>query len=202
MESVTQTCAADGSRWMPGAACSGAEGLTCVGGRCVSRCDQAALGRSYLGCEYWSTVTANSQLAGTFQFAVVLSNPNAYAVTASITGGALPTPRAVNLAPGAVQTEILPWVQEVLQNNPTYPGCRNPQDPACNRLPSQQANPARSALRRGGAYRIRANGPIAAYQFNPLTYQNPQGNSSFTNDASLLLLEGVLTTRYTVSTMP
>jgi hypothetical protein len=197
MEQQTETCAMDGSRWMPGAGCNGAEGLTCVGGRCVSRCDQAALGRSYLGCEYWATVTANSQLAASFQFAVVLSNPNPYAVTASIAGGGLPTPRPVNLAPGAVQTEILPWVQELLQNDPTFPGCRGPGDISC-----RGGNPARSALRRGGAYRIRANGPIAAYQFNPLTYQSPQGYASFTNDASLLLPQGVLTTRYTVSTMP
>ncbi|MFO0609673.1 MAG: IgGFc-binding protein [Polyangiales bacterium] len=197
MEQQTETCAMDGSRWTPGVACSGAEGLTCVGGRCVSRCDQAALGRSYLGCEYWATVTANSQLAASFQFAVVLSNPNAYAVTASISGGALPAARAVNLAPGAVQTEILPWVQELLQNDPTFPGCRGPGDPTC-----RGGSPARSALRRNGAYRIRANGPIAAYQFNPLTYQSPQGYASFTNDASLLLPQGVLTTRYTVSTMP
>ena len=197
MESQTQTCAMDGSGWSNGPVCNAGEGLTCVGGRCVSRCDQAALGRSYLGCEYWAAVTPNSQLAGSFQFAVVLSNPNAYAVTASIQGGALPTPRAVNLAPGAVQTEILPWVQELIQNDPTFPGCRGPGDTAC-----RGTNPARSALRRGGAYRIRANGPIAAYQFSPLTYQSPQGYASFTNDASLLLPQGVLTTRYTVSTVP
>jgi hypothetical protein len=196
-EAQTQTCAMDGSGWSNGPMCNGAEGLTCVGGRCVSRCDQAALGRSYLGCEYWAAVTPNSQLSGSFQFAVVLSNPNPYAVTASISGGALPTPRAVNLAPNAVQTEILPWVQELIQNDPSFPGCRGPGDPTC-----RGTNPARSALRAGGAYRIRANGPIAAYQFSPLTYQSPQGYASFTNDASLLLPQGVLTTRYTVSTMP
>lgn len=197
MQQHTETCAMDGSRWMPGAVCSDAEGLMCVGGRCVSRCDQAALGRSYLGCEYWATVTANSQLATSFQFAVVLSNPNPYAVQASITGGGLTMARGIQLAPGAVHTEVLPWVPELLQNNPTFVGCRAPGDPTC-----RGTDPARSALRRNGAYRIRTNGPIAAYQFNPLTYQSPQGYASFTNDASLLLPQGVLTTRYTVSTLP
>ena len=197
-ENTIQTCRTDGSGWQDGAACSATDGQSCSAGRCVGRCDEAALGRSYLGCEYWATVTPNSQLGATFQFAVVLSNPNTYAVTASITGGALATPANITLAPGAIQTQILPWVQELIQYNPTFRGCTGrPGDAPC-----LGNNPARSVLRRNGAYRIRSNGPIAAYQFNPLTYQSPEGYASFTNDASLLLPQGVLTNRYTVSTYP
>ena len=36
MESQTQTCAMDGSGWSNGPVCNAGEGLTCVGGRCVS----------------------------------------------------------------------------------------------------------------------------------------------------------------------
>ncbi len=196
-EQQIQTCAADGSSWTDGPTCNAGEGQTCAGGRCAGRCDQSALGRSYLGCEYWATVTPNSQLAASFQFAVVLSNPQTYPVQVTLTGGNLTMPLSRTLAAGAIETVTLPWVQELIQFEPTYRGCRGPGDPAC-----RGTNPARSALRRNGAYRIRSNGPIAAYQFNPLTYASPEGASSFSNDASLLLPQGVLTTRYTVSTFP
>jgi hypothetical protein len=196
-EQQVESCRADGGGWNPGPTCDTAQGMACTGGRCASRCDEAALGRSYLGCDYWATVTPNSQLGTAFDFAVVLSNPQTYPVQASITGGGLTTPRQLTLAPGAIETVSLPWVQELVQRNTAFVGCRRPGDPAC-----LGANPARSALRRNGAYHVRANGPIAAYQFNPLTYQSPAGLASFTNDASLLLPQGVLTQRYTVSTYP
>ncbi len=190
-----ETCNAAGTAWIEGATCDTAQGLTCSGGRCVSRCDEGALGRSYLGCDYWATVTPNSQLGTAFDYAVVLSNPQSYPVQATITGGALTTPRTVNLAAGAIETVTLPWVQALIQRNTANPGCRPGQ--RCPAMP-----PARSALRRNGAYHVHSNGPIAAYQFNPLTFQSPEGYASFTNDASLLLPQGVLTQRYTVSTMP
>ena len=196
-EQQIETCRADGTAWVPGATCDGAQGQTCVGGRCVSRCDDAALGRSYLGCDYWPTITANSQLGSAFEFGVVLSNPQTYAVQATITGGALTASRTVNLAPGAIETVVLPWVQELIQRNTAFAGCPSPGHATC-----RGANPARSVLRRGGAYHVHTNGPIAAYQFNPLTYRSPEGYASFTNDASLLLPQGVLTQRYTVSTYP
>ncbi len=196
-EQQVETCRADGGGWTPGPMCDGASGQACVGGRCVSRCDDAALGRSYLGCDYWATVTANSQLGTAFDYAVVLSNPQTYAVEASITGGGLTAPRNLTLAPGAIETVTLPWVQELIQRDTSFAGCPSPGHPLC-----QGNNPARSALRRNGAYHVHTNGPIAAYQFNPLTYRSPQGYASFTNDASLLLPQGVLTQRYTVSTFP
>ncbi len=196
-EQQIETCRADGTAWVPGATCDTSQGQTCVGGRCVSRCDDAATGRSYLGCDYWATVTANTQLGTAFEYAVVLSNPQTYAVTATISGGGLATARTVNLAAGAIETVVLPWVQELGQRNTAFAGCPSPGHATC-----RGANPARSALRRNGAYHIHANGPIAAYQFNPLTYRSPEGFASFTNDASLLLPQGVLTTRYTVSTYP
>ncbi len=191
-----QTCRADGSGFDSGATCNANNGETCNAGRCVSRCDESAVGRSYLGCDYWPTVTSNSQLDTQFQFAVVLSNPQSYPVHASITGGALTAPREIDLMPGAIQTEVLPWVLELSQGNPAIPGCRANENCRGN-------TPGRSALRRRGAYHVHTNGPIAAYQFNPLTFSR-QSNTffSYTNDASLLLPQGVLTQRYTVSTWP
>ncbi|MEZ4406004.1 MAG: hypothetical protein R3A52_05965 [Polyangiales bacterium] len=75
-----QTCAPDGRSYSDGIACNEADGEMCVSGACVSRCSDSALGRSYLGCDYWPTVTANGALDPNFTFAVVLSNPQTYAV--------------------------------------------------------------------------------------------------------------------------
>ena len=192
-----QRCLGNGMSWSSGAPCVGA-GASCVSGFCADRCSESATGRSYLGCDYWPTMTANSQLDPNFTFGVALSNPQTYEVRVTITGGALTAPRELTLAPGAIETVTLPWVQELVAFTPTYPGCRGEGDPAC-RLPRA---PARSTLRRGGAYHVRSDGPIAAYQFNPLNFSREGGLYSFTNDASLLLPQGVMRQRYVVSTWP
>jgi hypothetical protein len=195
-EQQIESCNTEGTGWSPGPSCGG-DGMTCTSGRCVSRCDESALGRSYLGCDYWPTVTPNNQLGSAFDFAVVLSNPQTYPVNATITGGNLATPRSITLMPGAIETVSLPWVQDLIQRNVSFAGCPSPGHPAC-----QSAPPAVSALRRNGAYHVHTNGPVAAYQFNPLNFRSPEGHASFTNDASLLLPQGVLTRRYIVSTWP
>jgi len=186
-----QRCLADGSGYTEGTLCD-AEGQTCNAGACVDRCSDSALGNSYLGCDYWPTVTPNAGLNPAFQYAVVLTNPQAYPVRATITGGSLDAPRTVEMAPGAVETVILPWVVDLVQLNPSCVQIGE----AC--IPW---NAAVSTLRRGGAYHVHANGPITAYQFNPLTFSR-NGLYSYTNDASLLLPQGVLTQRYTVVTWP
>jgi hypothetical protein len=141
-------------------------------------------------------VTANTQLAPRFPFAVVLSNPQAYEVQVQLSGGALTAPVSLRLNPGAIQTVVLPWVLPLVQLNPLNMGSRI--GTIC--FPG---NNAHSTLARGGAYHVHANGPIAAYQFNPLTYGTDDGMYySYTNDASLLLPQSVLTRRYTVSTWP
>ncbi|MBL8602290.1 MAG: IgGFc-binding protein [Myxococcales bacterium] len=198
MAQQIQTCSNDGMRWINGATCAVDEGQSCTGGVCADRCSSSATGRSYLGCDYWPTITANSQLDSNFEFAVVLSNPQSYAVRATITGGALQQPRVVELTPGSVQTVPLPWVDELVAFDRRAPGCRGPGDPGCD----YGVMPARSTLRRNGAYHVHSNGPIAAYQFNPLNFSRSGGYYSFTNDASLLLPQGVLTNRYIVSTWP
>lgn len=186
-----QSCRADGSGYTDGAVCDG-EGQTCNAGACVDRCSDSALGNSYLGCDYWPTVTPNAGLNPVFEFAVVLTNPQSYPVTATVTGGSLDTPRTVMLAPGAVETVILPWVIDLVQLNPHC----IPLGQYC--IPWDTAV---SALRRGGAYHVHSNGPITAYQFNPLTFSHGSAYS-YTNDASLLLPQGVFTQRYTVLTWP
>ncbi len=187
--SQTQSCAADGSAWTNGALCDGASGRTCVAGTCEDRCQSSDA--TYLGCEYWPTITANSQLDRAFQFAVVVANPQTYPVSMNITGGILRNPMTATLMPGEVRTfNSLPPVDALLQNNHPATGCGTPLMP----VPCV----ATSALVTSGAYHIQANGPIAAYQFNPLTYRAGT-QYSFTNDASLLLPTRVLTNHYIVA---
>lgn len=198
---VPQRCADDGSRWLDQAACDASGGQRCVSGRCGDPCDVPDGAQQYLGCDYWATVTPNSQLYRGFPFAVALANPQDYAVTVRISGGALDAPREVTLAPGAAEAVELPWVPSLAQFSSTIQPC------ACER-PAMCSNPvpARSALARGGAYQIRATAPVAAYQFNPLTFEARTDAgmcvNSYTNDASLLLAQRALTRRYLVLTAP
>lgn len=74
MPDRTQRCRADGSGWDAGPVCSGS-GAYCAAGVCQDRCSASALGRSYLGCDYWPVTLPNSGLDPNFYFAVVLSNP-------------------------------------------------------------------------------------------------------------------------------
>ncbi len=180
---ATQQCSAAGM-WVDGPVCDPNEGRTCNGGLCEDRCNSGD--QTYLGCEYWPTVTANSQLEPAFRFAVTLANSQSYPVRAEISGGALSNPIVRVLMPGAVDAIALPWVTGLSQN-PGEVGGRAPV-------------PATSALIADGAYRVRANGPIAAYQFNALTYQASGRYFSYTNDASLLLPTRVLTNYYIVGT--
>lgn len=195
-----QRCADDGSRWVDQPACEGE--MRCAEGRCGDPCEVTDTVRPYLGCDYIATQTPNSQIAARFPFAVALGNPQSFPVQVQIRGGALPPEGVdVTIEPGAVSTQVLPWVQALVQFDPTNPGCAGGVVGAtCRANP-----PASSAVVRGGAYQIHATAPVAAYQFNPLNFEVGTGATrinSFTNDASLLIARRALTHRYVVVTSP
>jgi hypothetical protein len=175
---TVQRCRSDGSGYDDVATCDPALGQRCDPSAvaCVSPCDQAARENSYIGCEYWPVTTSNSQLDGSvFGFAVVVSNPQSEPATVTVSrGGATIATRT--LAPGALETIPLPWVEEL---RGTYMS-------------------ERSALVRGGSYRLTSTLPVTVYQFNPLEYQ-AGSEFSYTNDASLLLPTHVLTPNYVVT---
>ncbi len=50
-------------------------------------CGQALEARSYIGCDYWPTVTLNSVLREEFQFAVVAVNPTKSDAVITVTRG-------------------------------------------------------------------------------------------------------------------
>jgi len=168
-------CRGDGSGYTD-YECDAAQGVTCdaAGGGCVGECSPQNLGSSYIGCEYFPTVTAND-VRNEFEFAVAIANTASHPAKITLEGGALPAPRIVNVAAMSVGVERLPWVPALKACNQVGVG------DAC---PTVALNITTKAP--GGAYRLRSDTPVTVYQFNPLDFTR-NGLSSFTNDASLLL---------------
>lgn len=100
-------CLPDGSGYGK-ETCDPVQGSTCnpLTGACDGACSPKAIGKSYIGCEYYPTVTAN--LVGTqFHFAVAVSNTKGVAATVTITQGANQVAQAA-VAPNSVQVITLP----------------------------------------------------------------------------------------------
>jgi hypothetical protein len=145
---------------------------SCSSGQCSDPCGQAEVNKSYLGCDYYPTVTMNSQLdtASGFSFAVAVAAPssNSGDATITITGGGLATTMTDTVPPGTLKTIKLPWVTTLKQD--FVSGAQN----------------EKSILMANGAYHLVSTQPVTVYQFNALEYQ-VSASYSYTNDASLLL---------------
>ncbi len=161
---VAQKCKDDGSGFVD-SFCDAVQGVSCDAklGECVGACAPQTLGNSYIGCEYYPTITPNV-VDNSFSFAVVVSNVSAEDATITITRGANQIVKQV--APKTSNLVIpLPWVNEL-----------------------KQTGASRVVV--DGAYRLRSTQPVTVYQYSPLEYQ--KGNSfSYTNDASLLMPSNV-----------
>ena len=157
-------------------------------------CAGAATKLSYLGCEFWPTVTPN--VVDVFDFAVVVANPGKERATVTVELGGR-TITAEFVAAGELRTLYLPWVRELkgVEATATPPAFE-------------------SIIAADAAFHLTSTVPIAAYQFNPLEYAGvggPTGKDwshcndaydvgcfSFSNDASLLLPVTTLTSSYRV----
>lgn len=133
-------------------------------------CTPSNLGQSYVGCEYWPTVTGNP-VATEFGFAVVVANQGDAEANVTIEGGALAEPLAFTVPAQAAVTQTLPWVPALKLCMQAGSSCL--------------AAPTAGGLAVAGAYHLRADRPVSAYQFNPLQYAIG-ALKSYTNDASLL----------------
>ena len=161
--------------------CDPLTGTTCnpQTGRCDGACGLKSLGKSYIGCDYYPTVTANI-VTTTFHFAVAVSNTTNQAATVTASKGAniLST---VTVPANSVQVIQLPWENTL----------KGPSSGSVVPFPS-------SVKVTQGAFRIRSTQPITVYQFNPLEY-TLGGQFSYTNDASILLPINVWTGKYRVA---
>ena len=173
---VSMICSADGTAMVAGRDCS-EWGSTCGGnGFCADACGQAEATDSYVGCEYYPTPLANtSELdPNTFDYRVVVGNPNASPAKVTITQGGT-TVYDQDVAAGGLAEIPLPWI-----NGQSFG------------LPLNNWN---SMITANGAYRLRSSQPVTVTQFNPFEYSS-NGVFSYTNDATLLLPTHVLTGDY------
>src|SRR5262249_22807459 len=91
---IAHTCNAQGSGY-DDITCDPVQGMSCdPAGGCVGACSPGSLGQSYIGCEYYATVTGNP-VNNSFDFAVVISNTSTTAATVTIEDGALTAPQTV-----------------------------------------------------------------------------------------------------------
>ena len=200
----------------------GEGGLTGDGGVIVGdpkNCADAKTSKSYVGCDYWPTITSNG-VWSIFDYAVVVSNVGTTPASITVTGGALTSTDGgvpeitVTVAPGALEKIYLPWV----------PALKGPDTDNCGFVTSL----TNSLVAPGGAYHLVSSTPVVVYQFSALEYGptgGPVGKSwaacpgsticgtgpnagsaigclSFTNDASLLLPSTAMTLNYRVSGHP
>jgi hypothetical protein len=175
---TSTVCNADGSGFDT-YVCDPEQGVTCNAGtgHCEGACSPELLGTSYIGCEYYPTVTANSQLQNTIisglgTYALAVANTSNEAANLKVHRGAELVTNT-SLAPNSVQIVTLPWVNEL-------------------------KNATSSTVVADGAYRLRTNRPVTVYQYSPIEYSTPNGNT-YTNDASLLLPTNAWTGTYRVA---
>lgn len=153
-------------------------------------CEQAAQAASYVGCDYWPTVTFNS-VTSTFDFAVVVSNAGDNTAHVTVTGPNN-TSKSAAVEPGALATIKLPWVRNL----------KGPDNVGGNPKPITA-----SVLEQAGAYHLVSDVPVVVYQFSPLQYEIDSDSFfggkelSYTNDASLLLPSSAMTGNYRVMGM-
>jgi len=176
-------------------------------------CDEAVKQRTYVGCDYWPTVVANS-VWSIFDFSVVIANGQSTAAQITVTG-----PNGVNqrasVAPGSLTKLYLPWVAEL----------KGPDADVCACTDCDGAVPfSKSVKALKSAYHLVSSLPVTVYQFDAHEYRpsgGPPGKDwsscpgnelcessasrtgcfSFTNDAALLLPSSAMTGNYRVTGM-
>ncbi len=169
-------------------------------------CAQATAAKSYIGCDFWPTVTANN-VWSIFDYAVIVANAGDTDATVTIekNGQSISDTVPAN----GLKKFYLPWIPEL----------KGPDTNTCG-----AATPMSASVRAtGGAYHLTSTVPVTVYQFNALEYKPAGGQSgknwgacpgnqpcsqnlgapigcfSYSNDASILLPTPVLTGNYRIT---
>lgn len=170
-----------------------AAALDPLNGRDPVTCAEAKEARSYVGCDYWPTVTPNI-VQGVFDYAVAVANVGEEEAEVTVTGPN-GVDEKVTVAGGSLEKIYLPWV---------------------NALKGPADQPIDSLIAKKSAYHLVSSRPVVVYQFNPLEFkaeggppgkkwsacvkQSPTADAcySYSNDASLLLPSTAMTGTYRV----
>jgi hypothetical protein len=116
-------------------------------------CSAAVAAKSYIGCDFWPTVTANL-VDSSFDFAVVVANTGDTPAEVAVSYRDEELTRTM-VAPASLEKIYLPWVDEL---KGSAKPCESGEDIH------------RSALVRGGAYHLTSDYPVVVYQFNPIEF--------------------------------
>lgn len=158
-------------------------------------CAQAQSSRSYIGCEFWPTITYNPVYTE-FDFAVVLANGGSADANVTVEGNGQNITETVPA--GGLKAILLPW------NNAL-------KGPEFSRTNTQGGRATASALVPASAYKVTSSVPVTAWQFNPLQYKKAMSELggaqcgtqfgtadcySASNDATLLLPTSAMTPNY------
>jgi hypothetical protein len=169
-------------------------------------CEEAASSASYVGCDFYPTVVANS-VWNIFDFAAIVANAGSEEARITVTGPGGFTKEAI-VGPGRLVKVYLPWVPEL----------KGPEGNECG----SGATITATVRANKSAYHIVTTKPVTVYQFNALEYEGkggpadkswdacpgkktcpdifgPIGCFSFTNDASLLLPSTAMTGNYRIT---
>lgn len=86
--------------------CDPVQGMSCDEsiGMCQGACAPQNLGKSYLGCDFYPTVTANP-VDNNFHFAVAIANSTDELASITIEGGGLAAPQMFTVAPFGVEVQ-------------------------------------------------------------------------------------------------
>ena len=172
-------------------------------------CAEAKAARTYIGCDFWPTVTANA-VWNVFDYAVVVANAGDQPAEVKIERGGSAVGGGT-VPPNSLQKFFLPWVTEL----------KGPEANECG-VPKPFSS---SVQVKNGAYHLTSSVPVTVYQFNALEYKGaggppgknwsscpgnkpcftnlgqPVGCFSFSNDASLLLPSTAMTGNYRVASL-
>lgn len=166
-------------------------------------CAQAAASKSYVGCDFYPTVLANT-VDSVFDFAVAVANVGKEAATLSVSGPGIDATK-VTVDAGEVRIVKLPWVRSL----------KGLDADACGNGQAQNLN----VVAKGGAYHLQSSSPVVVYQFNALQYAPDESKSfaacagyrvcatshvpigcfSFSNDATLLFPATAVSANYRVA---
>lgn len=168
----------------------------CILGDCVTKCDPRVLTASNVGCDFWA-VDLDNEVSNLFgmtndaaaeQYGVAVANNNDFPVVVEVYKNS----NSVGLQ--ALET-LVTTVTVPAQNLVRIDLPQREVDGTMGQNGSYNPSTPSGTFVSPHAYRIKANGPVVAYQFNPIVQK-------YSNDASILIPIQALGKQYYVMGYP